>query len=488
MDEITVEPVITELFVAGLARATSDYADICDPAQPERLVGRASRARVEDVEDAIVAAQSAFPEWSALPTHERSKILEPAIGSLALNRAMDSDLLSLEVGKIHHESIVDSIVLETRWKLTLDLADQVDVQHELEKIPGALESTVVQRQPLGVVTIVVPFNWPLAILGAALPHALLAGNTVIVKPPRTAPLATARVVSRIAAALPPGVLNVITGDDEQVRPLIDDPRIAKVSFTGSVAGGKHIMHLASRSLTRVTLELGGNDPAIFLADAPLDDAHLDRLFAAIFDTSGQICMNVKRIFVHESRREELVSGLAVRLENVRLGHGLDETTTMGPLHSAVQKEAFEALIAQAKSSGAEVHEFGEIPTGGLATGHFVRPALVIDPDPELDVVTHEQFGPVIPITTFTDEADAVRAANDTWAGLGASVWTASRESADRIARQMECGYVWINDHGATRLDLRAPFGGMKQSGFGREQGLAGIRDFQDTRAVARLAE
>jgi acyl-CoA reductase-like NAD-dependent aldehyde dehydrogenase len=248
------------------------------------------------------------------------------------------------------------------------------------------------------------------------------------------------------------------------------------------------MQLASRSLTRVTLELGGNDPAIFLADAPLDDVHLDRLFAAIFDTSGQICMNVKRIYVHESRCEELVSGLAARLENVKLGHGLDESTTMGPLHSAPQKAAFEAFVAQAKSSGVEVREFGELPTGVLADGHFVRPTLIIGPDPALDVVTHEQFGPVIPIMTFTDESDAVRAANDTWAGLGASVWTASTASANRISRQMECGYVWINDHGAPRLDLRAPFGGMKQSGFGREQGLSGIRDFQDTRTVARLAD
>ena len=478
----------SELYIDGASRSTAQRTHISDPAQPSSAVGVVASASQLDVEDAISAARKAFYSWSQSSASQRAGILSTAMSGIGSCRDDDANLLTKEIGKILHESIIDSIVLETRWKLALELADQVDAQHELESMPGAPESTFVQHQPLGVVTIIVPFNWPLAILGASLPHALLAGNSVIVKPPRTAPLATARVVARIAAALPPGVLNVITGDDEQVRPLIDDPRIAKVCFTGSVAGGKHIMQLASRSLTRVTLELGGNDPAIFLADALLDDAHLDRLFAAIFDTSGQICMNVKRIYVHESRREELVSGLAARLENVKLGHGLDESTTMGPLHSAAQKTTFEALIAQAKSAGAEVREFGELPTGVLADGHFVRPALVIDPNPELDVVTQEQFGPVIPIMTFTDEADAVRAANDTWAGLGASVWTASRESADRISRQMQCGYVWINDHGAPRLDLRAPFGGMKQSGFGREQGLAGIRDFQDTRAVAWLVD
>ncbi len=479
------EPSTSHLFINGQSRTTSLTTMVTDPARPHEIVGYASSAARRDVDDAIVAATATFVEWSAMSVRNRASLMLSALAGLAENRDDDARLLTLEIGKIHHESVVDSIVFETRWKLALELADQVDAVLELEAAPGSPEKTVVQHQPLGVVTIIVPFNWPLAILGAALPHALLAGNVVIVKPPRTAPLATAHVVARIAAALPPGVLNIITGDDEPVRPLIDDPRIAKVCFTGSVSGGKNIMQLASRSLTRVTLELGGNDPAILLADAPLDDTHLDRLFAAIFDTTGQICMNAKRVYVHASRRDELVAGLEARLERVRLGHGLDATTTMGPLHSATHNTFHESLIAQAKASGAQVREFGELPTGELANGHFVRPAIVIDPDPGLDVVTHEQFGPVIPIMTFTDEADAVRAANDTWAGLGASVWTSSPESADRIARQLQCGYVWINDHGAPRLDLRAPFGGMKQSGFGREQGLEGIRQFQDTRVIAR---
>ncbi len=476
---------ITELFIGGQSRPAAVKTSVFDPAQPAQLVGHATSASHEDVSDAIVAAHDAFAGWSAQSPSDRATQLSHAISSVARHRDDDATLLTREVGKIHHESVVDSIVLETRWNLALDLVHDVDAVHEFDSAPGAPESTLVQRQPLGVVTIIVPFNWPLAILGAALPHALLAGNTVIVKPPRTAPLATARVVARIAASLPPGVLNVITGEDDDVHALIDDPRIAKVCFTGSVEGGKNIMQLASRSLTRVTLELGGNDPAIFLADAPLDDEHLDRLFSAVFDTSGQICMNIKRIYVHESRRDELIAGLEQRLRDVRLGHGLDNGTTMGPLHSKAQRDSIGSVIAQARAAGADVRQFGQLPQGDLSDGFFVLPTLVIDADPGLDVVTCEQFGPVIPIMTFTDEADAVRAANDTWAGLGASVWTTSDEAAARVSRQLQCGYVWINDHGAARLDLRAPFGGMKQSGFGREQGLAGIREFQDTRVVAR---
>jgi acyl-CoA reductase-like NAD-dependent aldehyde dehydrogenase len=197
-------------------------------------------------------------------------------------------------------------------------------------------------------------------------------------------------------------------------------------------------------------------------------------------------MNAKRVFVHRSRLDELVTGLTARLEKAVLGYGLDEGTTMGPLHQPAQKAFVDEIIQEAKDAGADVREFGELPDGDLAGGNFVRPAIVVDPDPGLRVVTQEQFGPVIPIIPFDTEEEAVRLANDTWGGLCGSVWTASPESAQRVGSQLVCGYVWVNDHGATRLDLRAPFGGMKQSGFGREQGIEGVRAFQDTRSIATI--
>jgi acyl-CoA reductase-like NAD-dependent aldehyde dehydrogenase len=367
------------------------------------------------------------------------------------------------------------------------LADEVDASHTLPVVPGQIPvSTEVSYQPLGAVTIIVPFNWPIAILGASLPGALLAGNTAIVKVPPTTPLAISRVVQRVAAKLPAGVLNVISGKDENMSGLIQSPDVAKVSFTGSVNGGKRIMQLASQTLTRVTLELGGNDAAVFLDDAIIDDEHLDRLYASIFDSTGQICMNTKRVFVHRSRMDELEAGLDTRLKKAVLGYGLDEGTTMGPLNSAAQKAFVEDIIQEAKDAGADVREYGTLPSGDLAGGNFVRPALVIDPALDLRVVTQEQFGPVIPIIPFDAEDEAVREANDTWGGLCGSVWTADPESAQRVGSQLECGYVWVNDHGAPRLDLRAPFGGMKSSGFGREQGLEGVRDFQDTHAIATI--
>jgi acyl-CoA reductase-like NAD-dependent aldehyde dehydrogenase len=460
---------------------------IADPAKPGVVVGHAAAATPQDVSDAVAAAKAAYPAWAALSPQQRAEKMLAALAGIAENRDDDAAILSQENGKVRMEAWVDSLVLELRWKLALSLADEVNASKVLDPIPGAIPvRTTVSYQPLGVVTIIVPFNWPVAILGAALPQALLAGNTVIVKPPLTAPLATTRIVERIATQLPPGVLNVVTGPDANMTALVRNPDVAKVCFTGSVNGGKKIMELASGSLTRVTLELGGNDAAIVLKDAILDDTHFDRLFAAIYDTTGQICMNAKRLYVHKSRVDEVVKGLSARLAKVKLGYGLDKDTTMGPLHSPAQKAFVDGLIKEAKDSGAQVLEFGELPGGDMKGGNFVRPAIVVNPNPKLRVVTEEQFGPVIPVIPFETEEEAIRMANDNWAGLCGSVWTADPRAADRVANQLVCGYVWVNDHGATRLDLRAPFGGMKASGIGREQGIEGIRAFQDTRSVAHL--
>ncbi|MCR2808475.1 MULTISPECIES: aldehyde dehydrogenase family protein [unclassified Microbacterium] len=482
----TLETIRTGLYIGGAERSTPDTLAIADPAKPGVIVGHAASATKEDVADAVAAAKAAYPAWSALSAIERARVMAEAIAGIADERDADAAVLSQENGKVRFEAWVDALVFEIRWNLALMLADEVDTGKTLPVVPGIPVETVVSYQSLGVVTVIVPFNWPIAILGAALPHALLAGNTAIVKPPPSAPLATTRVVQRLAEKLPPGVLNVVTGKDENMSGLISNTDVAKVCFTGSVNGGKRMMELASSTLTRVTLELGGNDAAIFLEDAIIDDIHLDRLYAAIYDTTGQICMNAKRVYVHNSRLDEVVAGLSERLGKAVIGYGLDEGTTMGPLHSPVQKAFVEEIIQEAKDAGADVREFGELPGGDLAGGNFLRPAIVINPDSSLRVVTQEQFGPVIPVIGFDSEAEAVALANDTWGGLCGSVWTADPAAANRVGGQLACGYVWVNDHGATRLDLRAPFGGMKQSGFGREQGIEGIRAFQDTRSIATI--
>jgi len=483
MGSVTLEQdVRTGLYIDGQSRDTEDRLEVRDPARPPVVVGTAAAATREDALQAVAAAREAFTGWARLGAKERARRVVGALDGLETYRDEDARILTLENGKPFQESWVDFLVFDIRTRLAAGLADKVEDE---EILPGPPVTTTVSYQPLGVVTIIVPFNWPMAILGASLPHALIAGNTTIVKPPPSTPLAMTRALERMAAKLPRGVLNVITGRDADMAPLIQHEHVAKVCFTGSVAGGKRIMELASSTLTRVTLELGGNDPALIFDDALLDDDALDRLFAGIYDTAGQICMNAKRIYVHRARYDEVVEGLAERLDKVVLGHGLAEGTTMGPLHQARQRDYVIELIEEAKASGAEVREFGELPAN-LPDGQFVRPAMVLDPDPGLRVVTEEQFGPVVPIIPFDTEEQAVRMADDTWGGLCASVWSSDPERVRRVGRQLQVGMVFVNDHGATRLDLRAPFGGMRSSGFGREQGLEGIRDFQDTHSIGNL--
>jgi acyl-CoA reductase-like NAD-dependent aldehyde dehydrogenase len=471
----------TDLYVDGRAVETSERLEVRDPARPSRVVGEAAAATRDQALAAVQAAKRAFPTWGARSPEERARLVLASLSGLTEHHEADAEILTLENGKIRMESKIDLWVLNHRFELACALADQVNT---ITTLAGPPYRTEVSYFPLGVVTIIIPFNWPLAILGASLPYALLAGNTVIVKPPPSAPLATARVVRRIAEALPPGVLNVVTGRDADIgEALIRNHDVAKVCFTGSPGGGRRIMEMASGTLTRVALELGGNDPAVILEDALLDDAAFARLFSGIFDTTGQVCMAAKRIYVHRSRYDEVVQGLSALLERTVLGHGLDEGTTMGPLHSRAQRDYVAQLVDEARSSGAEVKEFAELPSD-LEEGNFLRPSLVLDPGPDQRVVTEEQFGPTVPILPFDSVGDAIAAANDTWAGLCSSVWTEDHNRAAEIGARLSSGYTWVNNHGAAFLDERAPFGGWRSSGLGREMGVEGLREFMDTHSVS----
>ncbi|MFL6122563.1 aldehyde dehydrogenase family protein [Actinophytocola sp.] len=475
----TLPETTTELFIDGTFVATSATLRVVDPAAEGAVAGRAASATSAQAADAVAAADRAFPAWAALAPAERAARLTAALAPLDADRPATAEILTRENGKVLAESVIDSLVFEHRCRLAIDLSSTVDSVTELV---GPPHRTRVGYEPLGVVTIIVPFNWPLAILGASLAYALVAGNTVVVKPPPTAPLATARTVALVARSLPPGVLNVVTGADAEIgEVLVADRRVRKVCFTGSVAGGKRVMAMAAGNLTRVTLELGGNDPAIVLPDADLGPSAMRSMFQGTFDTTGQVCMAVKRLYVHRSRYDEVVAGLAGLLSATTLGHGLDEASTMGPLHRAEQKAYVADLLAEVRARGAEVREFGtDVP----AQGNFLRPALVLDPADDTRLVTEEQFGPALPILPFDDEADAVARANDTWAGLTSSVWSADPDHAAAVAARLRTGYTFTNCHGAAHLDERAPFGGRVQSGMGREMGTEGLREFMETHAIS----
>jgi acyl-CoA reductase-like NAD-dependent aldehyde dehydrogenase len=482
MAQLTEQETRTGLFIAGESRAATDTFPVFEPADPEVVIGHAAAASADQAREAVRAAHEAFPAWAELGPERRAELV---VGSLsALEEGVDErvELLSRENGKVRAECEIEMQALGGRFQLAAGLAGELEPIRTLEPPPAR---TTVTRLPLGVVSLIVPFNWPLAILGASLPYALIAGNTAVVKAPPTTPLSFVKTFERIAGQLPPGVLNVVSGRDEEIGPvLVQDPLVRQVTFTGSVGGGKRIMAMAAENLTRVTLELGGNDPALVLSDAELDAGAFQRMLVGAFLTTGQVCMAMKRLYVHRSRYDEVVDGLSEAIAPTRLGRGLDPDATMGPLHTKRQRDFVADLLSEARSHGAEVRELGE-PAGGseMERGHFLRPALVLDPQADTGIVTEEQFGPALPIIPFDDEDAAVRAANDTWAGLCSSVWSSDPERAASVAARLRSGSTFVNSHSAPFLDNRAPFGGFNQSGFGREMGTEGILSFTDTHSV-----
>ena len=472
--------ISTALLIGGEERETAATFPVYDPAHAGAVVGYAAAASEADAQDAVRSAQQAWPAWAALSAAERTAIVLKSLDGLDADADERADILSRENGKVRFEAGIDLQVFVGRFHQAAEFAPALD---ELEQIAGPPFSTTIAKVPAGVVTIIYPFNWPLAILAASLPYALMAGNTVIVKPPPTTPLSSVRTLRHLVQALPPGVLNVVTGADEVIGPVVvGDPRIRHVCFTGSVGGGRRIMAMAAPNLTNVTLELGGNDPAIILSDADLDEAAFGRLSFATFMTSGQVCMAIKRLYVPRPRYAEVVDGLRAGLDATRVGPGLDPATTMGPLNTARQRDYVAGLVDDARAAGAEVLTAGELSSE--SDGNYLLPSLVLDPARTLKIVTEEQFGPTLPVIPYDDEAEAVAMANDTWSGLCSSVWSADTEHATKVARQLRTGVTIFNNHNATAVDERAPFGGFNQSGIGRELGRQGMFDFTETHVMS----
>jgi len=471
----------TPLLINGEERDATESFAVHDP-HDGSVVGHAASASAQDALDAVAAAQAAWPAWAALSAVERAQIALRALEGLDSDFGERAEILSRENGKIRFEAEIDLHVFIGRFHQAAAFAPDLDTP---EEIAGPPFRTTIEHVPTGVVTIIFPFNWPLAILAASLPHALIAGNTVVVKPPPTTPLSSVMTLRHLARALPAGVLNVVTGQDAVVGPVVvGDPRVKHVCFTGNVVAGRRIMEMAAANLTTVTLELGGNDPAVLLDDAVIDDAAIGRMAGATFMTSGQVCMAIKRLYVPRSRYQEVVDGLTAALQGSRVGCGLTPEVTMGPLNTARQRDYIVDLVGEARAAGAEVIELGEYVDASPSAGNYTLPSLVLEPRTDLRIVTEEQFGPTLPVIPYDSEEQAIAMANDTWAGLCSSVWSGDDEHAMAVARHLRSGVTFFNNHNATAVDERAPFGGFNQSGIGRELGREGLFGFTETHVMA----
>lgn len=458
--------------IDGAAVVGEGSFPVIDPARGEAF-GDAPECSADQLEEAMASAARAGGPWSGDESHRRAILAKAAD---ALEAAVDeiAPLLTAEQGK-PLAGARGEIASSARW---LRYFADLDVDREIIRDDDGAVVEIVRR-PLGVVAAITPWNFPLSMAAWKIAPALRAGNTVVLKPSPFTPLSSLAMGQVLASVLPPGVLNVVSGGDELGGRMTEHPAVRKISFTGSVATGKKVAAAAAPDLKRLTLELGGNDPAIVLDDADVDRV-ADRLFASAFANCGQVCIAVKRVYAPERLYGALVDALGERARATRVGDGREEGTQLGPINNRPQLERVLGLLGDATDHGARVVAGGHRLD---RPGYFVEPTIVADVEDGVRLVDEEQFGPVLPVVAYRDLDEVTARANDTHFGLGGSVWSSDADRAEQVARRLECGTVWVNTHGA--LAPEQPFGGLKWSGVGVEHGLPGLFSYTEIQVVHR---
>ena len=461
------------LVIGGEKVATADYTEVRDPANGE-LVGQCPVATKHDLDCAVRAAREAYKSWSQSTDAERKAAVNRIADKVHEHMEELAELLTREQGKplngMGSRFELHGAEAWARHTATLDLP--VEVLNSDEK--GRVE---LHRKPLGVVGSILPWNFPILIAIWHFVPAIRTGNTVVLKPSPHTPLSTIRLVEILNEVLPAGVLNVVAGGNDLGQMMTEHPGIQKIVFTGSCATGKKVMQAASSNLKRVTLELGGNDAGIVLPDAdPRDIA--ERLFWGAFINNGQTCAALKRLYVPNEIYDEVCDALVEYAKNVRVGHGLEDTSVLGPLQNKMQYDKVIELVEDAKRNGARILCGGEAPSG---PGFFYPITIVADVTDGTRIVDEEQFGPVLPVIRYADLEDAIERANALDVGLGGSAWSSDPEKAKAVAHRLECGTAWINSHGG--IKPFAPFGGVKGSGIGVEFGDLGLKEYTSVQVV-----
>lgn len=469
--------------IGGRMISEADFRDHRDPGKLSDVVARIAVGTPKDVDKAIQTAHAAFLEWRKVSPAERASKLLEAADALSSSVAELAPLLVREHGGVLWEAQTDFALGTGVLQHTANLTEQFFTPVEYDDDESFIR---IEKTPRGVAAAIIPWNMPIVLAMMKVAPALATGNTIVLKPSPFASAALTMALQRMAEKLPPGVINVVHGDSDVGQALTTHPLVRKIGFTGGVETARHVGRAASESIKNITLELGGNDPAIVLADADLAKT-LDRMLPGIFTRTGQICFAVKRIYVPQAMHDRFVDTLLARVKNYVVGHGLTEGVNFGPLATKAQYDKVRDFIESAKAAGGDVVELGHL-TAGLDTddGYYVLPHIVRNASNESEMSRCEQFGPVIPVIPYESEEQVIDWANDSEFGLGSSVWTSDTERGLAIASQIEAGSTFINTHSFDSLDLRMPFGGIKQSGIGREFGEAGMTAYVEDHAIRLL--
>lgn len=460
---------------------------VIDPAHRDRIVGHVAMGTARDVDDAVAAATQALPSWRELTAVERADALCAAATAIEAEVDVRARLLTREHGKVLHEATHDAMGAVRILRYYAGLAERYDRPDVSDDERGRIIRT---RTPFGVVAVIVPWNAPIYLGFLMLVPALLAGNTLVVKPAEEVPLALADTLRLLISRLPPGVVNVVPGVGEEAgRALSLHPDVRKISFTGSIATGQALMRAAASTIKGLSLELGGNDPAVILEGARITDELVSELVRGVYSGSGQICYNVKRIFVHRSHHDDLVARFTDAVNDIVVGDGLDPAATMGPVTTEEQFRFVTRLLERTSSAGGLVRTVGrKLDPAGWDDGLFLLPSVVTGVAPQEDIVTCEQFGPTVPILPFDDTEEAVVLANAGEYGLAASVWDDDVDHAFAVADRIDAGSVFVNIHRVGASDVCMEFGGVKQSGLGRGHAWIAVEESCQTKIIAQRCD
>ncbi|QKR98460.1 aldehyde dehydrogenase family protein [Sphingobium sp. WTD-1] len=458
------------MLVGGSLIDGDEMADVINPATAT-VVAKAPVADAAIVEAAVSAAHAAFASWSIVPQAERGQLVAQLASGIEAQSAKFARLLVEEQGKPLGlaEMEVGQTVYILRAFASMETTEEVLRDNEGERI-------VEHRTPLGVVAMITPWNFPLLLLATKLAPGLTAGNCVVVKPAPSTPLTTLLLGELCADIFPAGVVNIINGPSQIGALLTEHPLIAKIAFTGSTSTGRHVMASAASTIKRLTLELGGNDAAIVMNDIDPEEV-AERIFAGAMVNSGQVCVAIKRVYVHENVYDAVCERLAALAEAAVVGDGFSQGVQFGPLQN-------EAQFARAKEFLREAARDGTIIAGGDPIdrpGYFIPPTIVRDIDDSARLVTEEQFAPILPILKYVDLDDVIARANFGTFGLAASVWGKDLDAAYGIAQKLDAGTVWVNKHFDLPPDV--PFRGAKQSGLGAELGREGMAEYSQPKII-----